>query len=93
MWRPLVSKPFFTLPWSVRLALGWTVLLAIVFGSAFGFPLPPVGLSLFSTYYASLIPNSPKGTGYGDRAISVLGLFVCQVCLYISSVHKKHVPW
>ncbi|KAG8680881.1 hypothetical protein FRC11_001870, partial [Ceratobasidium sp. 423] len=56
VWQPLISKPFFSLSYRVRLAMGWLALLGIVFGSAFGFPLP-------------------EGTGYGDRAISVFGLF------------------
>lgn len=37
VWVPVVQKPFFALPRSVRLAMGWGALLAIVFGSAFGF--------------------------------------------------------
>jgi CNT family concentrative nucleoside transporter len=49
-------------------------LLAIVFGSAFGFPLP-------------------EGTGYGDRAISVFGLFVFTTGFYLSSRNRAHVPW
>lgn len=61
VWGPLISKPFFKLPWSVRLGLGWVALLAIVVGSAFGFPLPSVSLSLISKcLYASLTPF-PKG--------------------------------
>jgi len=58
VWGPLISRPFFKLPWLVRLALGWTVLLAIIFGSAFGFPLPPVSLFSYQGLHASLIPNS-----------------------------------
>ena len=93
VWGTLISKPFFKLPWVVRLAVGWAVLLAIVFGSAFGFPLPSVGLSLLSPFVRFPDLEFPKGTGYGDRAVSVLGLFIFQVCFYISSVHKKHIPW
>ena len=93
VWRPLVSKPFFKLPWLVRLGLGWAVLLAIVLGSAFGFPLPPVSFSLISMFACFPDPEFLQGTGYGDRAISVFGLLVFQVCLYLSSLHKKHVPW
>ncbi|KAA1472800.1 H+/nucleoside cotransporter [Dentipellis sp. KUC8613] len=37
IWMPLVQKPFFSLPYYVRLTMGWLALLAIVFGSAFGF--------------------------------------------------------
>lgn len=42
VWSPLVAKPFNRLPRHVKLGLGWLALLAIVFGSAFGFPLPQV---------------------------------------------------
>ncbi|KAF9528558.1 Na+ dependent nucleoside transporter C-terminus-domain-containing protein [Crepidotus variabilis] len=41
VWHPLVSRPFFALSYKVRLGLGWLALLAIVFGSAFGFALQP----------------------------------------------------
>ncbi|KIK68833.1 hypothetical protein GYMLUDRAFT_34826 [Collybiopsis luxurians FD-317 M1] len=34
-----------------------------------------------------------ENTNYGDRAISVLGLFVFQSSFYLSSTHKKQVPW
>jgi len=40
VWTPLVSRPFMALPYRARLALGWAALVAIVIGSAFGFPLP-----------------------------------------------------
>lgn len=42
VWKPLVEKPFFALHYRVRLAIGWLCLLALVFGSAFGFALPEV---------------------------------------------------
>ena len=42
VWGPVVAKPFGRLPRHVKLGLGWLALLAIVFGSAFGFPLPGV---------------------------------------------------
>ncbi|QRV96750.1 proton/nucleoside cotransporter [Ceratobasidium sp. AG-Ba] len=74
VWQPLVSKPFFSLSYRIRLAMGWLALLGIVFGSAFGFPLP-------------------EGTGYGDRAISVFGLFVFTCGFYLSSRHRSQVPW
>ncbi|CDO71957.1 hypothetical protein BN946_scf184940.g104 [Trametes cinnabarina] len=32
-------------------------------------------------------------TGYGDRAISVLGLFVFQFCFWATSKHRSHIPW
>ncbi|KAH9485266.1 Solute carrier family 28 member 3 [Psilocybe cubensis] len=57
-WAPCVSKPWFALNYRARLAFGWLCLLALVFGSAFGFKLtngatysdrgiPLVGLFLF----------------------------------------------
>ena len=39
---PLVAEPFARLPRNARLGLGWLALLAIIFGSAFGFPLSEV---------------------------------------------------
>ncbi|KAG6920104.1 hypothetical protein DXG01_010172 [Tephrocybe rancida] len=39
VWVPLVQKPWYTLSYRIRLAIGWLCLLAIVFGSAFGFKL------------------------------------------------------
>ncbi|KAG8966292.1 hypothetical protein FRC03_012194 [Tulasnella sp. 419] len=74
VWVPLVEKPFFKLSYKVRLGLGVLALLALVFGSAFGFELP-------------------EGTSYGDRAISVAGLFVFQFGFFLSSKHKRHIPW
>ncbi|KAJ3518129.1 hypothetical protein NLJ89_g46 [Agrocybe chaxingu] len=40
VWIPCVQKPWYTLPYRSRLAIGWLCLLAIIFGSAFGFDLP-----------------------------------------------------
>ncbi|KAI0344490.1 hypothetical protein BDW22DRAFT_1354549 [Trametopsis cervina] len=74
VWQPVISKPFFALPYHIRLGMGWLALLGIVFGSAFGF---------------GLTANS----GYGDRAISVLGLFVFQFCFWATSKHRAHIPW
>ncbi|CAE7084299.1 unnamed protein product [Rhizoctonia solani] len=74
VWQPLISKPFFSLSYRVRLAMGWLALLGIVFGSAFGFPLP-------------------NGTNYGDRAISVFGLFVFTTGFWLSSKHRSQIPW
>lgn len=74
VWGPVVEKPFGRLPRHVKLGLGWLALLAIVFGSAFGFPLP-------------------QGTKYGDRAISVLGLFVFQFFFWLTSHNRSLVPW
>jgi len=39
VWEPLISRPWFNLPYKIRLTIGWLCLLGIVFGSAFGFPL------------------------------------------------------
>jgi len=39
IWEPCVQKPWYLLPYYLRLAIGWLCLLAIVFGSAFGFKL------------------------------------------------------
>ncbi|KAF6760052.1 Na+ dependent nucleoside transporter C-terminus-domain-containing protein [Ephemerocybe angulata] len=41
VWQPLVSRPWFSLPYRIRLAVGWLCLLAIVFGTAFGMKLEP----------------------------------------------------
>ncbi|KAG7090879.1 hypothetical protein E1B28_009960 [Marasmius oreades] len=53
VWGTLVSGPFFKLPYITRLAIGWLCLVAIVFGSAFGFK-PPNG----STYVDRVISVS-----------------------------------
>ncbi|KAJ3759667.1 Na+ dependent nucleoside transporter C-terminus-domain-containing protein [Lentinula raphanica] len=74
VWEACVQEPFFKLPYYTRLTLGWLCLLAIVFGSAFGFPLK-------------------ENTNYGDRAISVLGLFVFQCCFWLSSKFRSQIPW
>ncbi|KAG2074553.1 hypothetical protein BDR04DRAFT_1070910 [Suillus decipiens] len=39
VWVPRVQVPWYKLPRTIRLTIGWLCLLAIVFGSAFGFPL------------------------------------------------------
>ncbi|KAF8626833.1 hypothetical protein AX15_004664 [Amanita polypyramis BW_CC] len=39
VWVPLVQDPFYKVPYLIRLTAGWLCLLAIVFGSAFGFKL------------------------------------------------------
>ncbi|KAF9793226.1 Na+ dependent nucleoside transporter C-terminus-domain-containing protein [Thelephora terrestris] len=74
VWGPLVARPFGRLPRGAKLGLGWLALLSIVFGSAFGFPLP-------------------QGTTYGDRAISVLGLFVFQFSFWLTSHKRSQIPW
>ncbi|KIJ97698.1 hypothetical protein K443DRAFT_681333, partial [Laccaria amethystina LaAM-08-1] len=37
IWDPLVQRPWYKLPYRARLVVGWLCLLAIVFGSVFGF--------------------------------------------------------
>lgn len=74
IWESTVQRPFYKLPYRVRLGLGWLCLIAIVFGSAFGFPLQ-------------------SNTTYGDRAISVLGLFIFQCCFWITSSSRSEIPW
>ncbi|KAF8335977.1 Na+ dependent nucleoside transporter C-terminus-domain-containing protein [Cantharellus anzutake] len=74
VWYPLISDPFFSIPYYARLATGWLALIAVVFGSAFGFSLP-------------------AGTHYGDRAISVLGLFAFQCFFYAISTNRSRIPW
>jgi len=39
VWQPLVAKPWNMLSYRIRLAIGWACLLAIIFGTAFGFEL------------------------------------------------------
>ncbi|KAG2150409.1 Na+ dependent nucleoside transporter C-terminus-domain-containing protein [Suillus clintonianus] len=39
VWMPCIQEPWYKLSRTVRLTTGWLCLLAIVFGSAFGFPL------------------------------------------------------
>jgi CNT family concentrative nucleoside transporter len=39
---PCVQVPWYKLPRTARLTIGWLCLLGIVFGSAFGFPLTGV---------------------------------------------------
>lgn len=55
IYDPLVAQPFFRLPYHVRLAMGWACLLGIIFGSAFGFPLPDA--SYLSVLVYSLMTN------------------------------------
>jgi CNT family concentrative nucleoside transporter len=45
IWEPAVQRPFFALAYRTRLALGWFALVAIVLGSAYGFPLTNVSHS------------------------------------------------
>ncbi|KAL7411797.1 H+/nucleoside cotransporter [Mrakia frigida] len=74
VWTAAISTPFFKLNRRVRFGLGWLLLLGLVFGSAFGFPLP-------------------EGTTYGQRAISVFGLFMFQVLYYACSRNRSLIKW
>ncbi|CED82931.1 Concentrative Na-nucleoside cotransporter CNT1/CNT2 [Phaffia rhodozyma] len=40
VWTTLISNPFFKLNRIARLAIGWLILLGLLFGSCYGFPLP-----------------------------------------------------
>ncbi|KAF9038383.1 H+/nucleoside cotransporter [Hymenopellis radicata] len=48
-----------------------------------------LGIVFGSAFGFELQGNS----GYGDRAISVLGLFVFQCCFWLSSKRRSAVPW
>ena len=50
---------------------------------------PPITCFTSSITDAIRLQNST----YGDRAISVLGLFVFQCGFWLSSKHRKQVPW
>jgi CNT family concentrative nucleoside transporter len=52
VWEPIVSRPFFKLPYKSRLGLGVLALLAVVFGSAYGFALTNVCSPLISSFHA-----------------------------------------
>ncbi|KAI6157846.1 Na+ dependent nucleoside transporter C-terminus-domain-containing protein [Pisolithus tinctorius] len=39
VWVPVVQKPWYRIPRKLRLTIGWSCLVAFIFGSAFGFPL------------------------------------------------------
>ena len=92
VWGPLVAKPFDRIPRTVKLCLGWLALLGIVFGSAFGFPLPQVTL-LHMVRVSTSDARMSQGATYGDRAISVLGLFVFQLGFWLTSNNRSRVPW
>lgn len=50
VWLPLVQRPWFALPRTVRYTLGWIALFATIFGSAFGFPLTSVRVLFCPSY-------------------------------------------
>jgi hypothetical protein len=100
------SAPFGFLWWKnlgtdchrpLRLTIGWLCLLAIVFGSAFGFK--PQDVSTHQLFFCVGGRNfepfnaSSQNSNYGDRAISVAGLFVFQFCIWLSSTRRSLVPW
>ncbi|KAH7915210.1 Na+ dependent nucleoside transporter C-terminus-domain-containing protein [Hygrophoropsis aurantiaca] len=39
IWMPFVEEPWYRIPRTIRMMIGWLCLLAVVFGSAFGFAL------------------------------------------------------
>ncbi|KAF9264192.1 hypothetical protein L218DRAFT_863768 [Marasmius fiardii PR-910] len=91
IWGTLVSGPFFKLPYTTRLAIGWLSLIAIVFGSAFGFKpnngstyvdrvISVSGLVLFQLcFYAA--SNSRKNITWPTI---IVGLFIQQaVALFV----------
>lgn len=92
VWGPLIARPFNRLPRTAKLALGWLALLGIVFGSAFGFSLPQVSL-LWRPRVSIPDVRVAQGTTHGDRAISVLGLFIFQLGFWLTSNNRSLVPW
>ena len=53
-WDRLIILPIFSLSYRIRLTLGWFALLALVFGSAFGFALPKVEHTTLDSYESYL---------------------------------------
>lgn len=45
VWQPVIHRPWYRIPRRIRLVIGWVSLLALIFGSAFGFSLSSVRLS------------------------------------------------
>jgi len=88
-WSTVVPKPFFALPYYAQWAL-----LAIVLGSVFGFPIEEVSISRFLHSYRLLIFSfQGTNTTLGDRAISVLDLFVFQSYFWVTSKSRSLTPW
>jgi concentrative nucleoside transporter, CNT family len=97
-WIPFVQNPFFNLPKIVRYAIGWFALLTIILGSAFGFKLENVCIMPFFSprdmpIHIFVKKKKKQGTNYGDRAISVLGLFIFQFGFWATSLHRSHIQW
>ncbi|TFK54518.1 hypothetical protein OE88DRAFT_1624877 [Heliocybe sulcata] len=64
------------------------------------FKLPrPLRLAIGWLFLLGIVFGSAFGfplennSSYGDRAISVLGLFVFQFCLWVSSANRREIPW
>jgi concentrative nucleoside transporter, CNT family len=55
VWETAVARPFRGLPYHVRLGMGFLCLLGIIFGSAFGFPIPKVCMKYLTCLSRSLI--------------------------------------
>ncbi|KJA27731.1 hypothetical protein HYPSUDRAFT_1095193 [Hypholoma sublateritium FD-334 SS-4] len=86
VWVPLVERPWYTLGYRIRLAIGWLCLLAIIFGSAFGFELKDgakytdrvisiAGILIFQT----CLWASSKHRNHIPWPTVIVGLFLQQV--------------
>ncbi|TFL04861.1 Na+ dependent nucleoside transporter C-terminus-domain-containing protein [Pterulicium gracile] len=75
-----VWRPAVSTPWSKLPRMGrYAIGWLVLLGTVFG--------SAFG------FPFVTDNTGYGDRAISVAGLFVFQGGLYLSSKHRSSIAW
>lgn len=87
VWMPLVQEPWYRLPYKIRITVGWFCLLAIVFGSAFGFKLTGVRgdfilffgsrayIRLTFGVYALSAPVNAHDRRSADRALTQMWLF------------------
>ncbi|KAF4598397.1 hypothetical protein EYR38_006799 [Pleurotus pulmonarius] len=91
VWQPLVHKPFFAMSYRARLAIGWACLAAIVFGSAFGFPLlgnttyadRAVSVSGLIVFQLGFIASSTKRSAIPWPTV-IVGLFMQQaIALFV----------
>ncbi|KAF9497251.1 H+/nucleoside cotransporter [Pleurotus eryngii] len=91
VWQPLVHKPFFAMSFRARLAIGWACLAAIVFGSAFGFPLTgnttygdrAVSVSGLIVFQLGFIASSKKRSAIPWPTV-IVGLFMQQaIALFV----------
>jgi CNT family concentrative nucleoside transporter len=87
VWVPLVQDPFLRLPSVVRFTMGWLALLAIIFGSAFGFSLQAVS-------NASVLLASPaRSDPLRDRIRRTVTVrFLSSACLSSSFASGRHLP-